>query len=150
MSQISNYPISKIIADRIFEIFLITITQLKDKAEADQFISDLLTPTEKIMIAKRLAIAFLLEKKYDYRSIQKLLRVSTGTITTVNLARNLGSNEYKKVISKIIKKENLVNLFDKTLVKLLAMPSALEKGRSTWTYLKNQAENQRKKRQKIF
>ncbi|KKQ27844.1 MAG: TrpR like protein, YerC/YecD [Candidatus Levybacteria bacterium GW2011_GWA2_37_36] len=150
MSQISNYPISKIIADRIFEIFLITITQLKDKAEADQFISDLLTPTEKIMIAKRLAIAFLLEKKYDYRSIQKLLRVSTGTITTVNLARNLGSNGYKKVISKIIKKENLVNLFDKTLVKLLAMPSALEKGRSTWTYLKNQAENQRKKRQKIF
>jgi len=148
MSQISNYPISKIIADRIFEIFLITITQLKDKAEADQFISDLLTPTEKIMIAKRLAIAFLLEKKYDYRSIQKLLRVSTGT--TVNLARNLGSNGYKKVISKIIKKENLVNLFDKTLVKLLAMPSALEKGRSTWTYLKNQAENQRKKRQKIF
>ncbi|MBF8249592.1 MAG: TrpR-like protein YerC/YecD [Candidatus Levybacteria bacterium] len=150
MSQISNYPISKIIADRIFEIFLITITQLKDKTEADQFISDLLTPTEKIMIAKRLAIAFLLEKKYDYRSIQKLLRVSTGTITAVNLARNLGSNGYKNVISKIIKKENLVNLFDKVLVKLLSAPSSLERGKSTWTYLKDRAEAQKNKRRKVF
>jgi len=150
MSQISNYPISKKVADRIFEIFLTTITNLKDRNEADQFISDLLTPTEKIMIAKRLAIAFLLEKKYEYKAIQKLLRVSTGTITAVNLSRNLGNDGYKKVISKMIREEGLANLFDKTLVKLLSIPSALEKGESTWTYLKDYAKDQKKKRRKVF
>ena len=150
MSQISRYPISKKIADRIFEIFLTTLTRLKDKTEADQFISDLLTPTEKIMLAKRLAIAFLLEKDYDYRTIQKVLRVSTGTITTVNIARNLGSEGYKKVISKIIKMETFTEILDKTIIKLLSAPSALERGSGTWTYLKTQAENQKKKHKKPF
>lgn len=98
------------------------------------------------MVAKRLAIAFLLEKKYEYRSIQKLLRVSTGTITAVNLSRNLGSEGYKKVVAKIIKKENLVDLFDKTLIKLLTIPSSLGKGKSAWIYLKDRAENQKKKK----
>ena len=36
--------------------------EIKNKEEADQFISDFLTPTEKIMLAKRLAIAFYLKR----------------------------------------------------------------------------------------
>ena len=150
MSQVSKYPISKEIADRIFEIFLTTFTHLKDKGEADQFISDLLTPTEKIMLAKRLAIAFLLEKNYDYRAIQKILRVSTGTITTVNISRNLGSEGYKKVISKILKAEIFTKILEKTIIKLLSAPASIERGSGLWTYLRNQAKNEKKKRKKVF
>ncbi len=144
MSQISKYPISKNIADRIFEIFLATFIHLKNKQEADQFISDLLTPTEKVMLAKRLAIAFLLENNYDYRTIQQILRVSTGTITSVNIARQHGSIGYKKVIGKILKEEALMKLLQTAVVKLLSAPASLEKGKGAWTYLKGQAEKKRK------
>lgn len=150
MSQISKYPISKQIADRIFEIFLNTVVHIKNKDEADEFISDLLTPTEKIMLAKRLAIAFLLEKNYDYRSIQKLIRVSAGTIASVNLALNLGSTGYKKLISKIVKEEKITGIFETAIVKILSAPAALEKGTGTWTYLKRKAEEQKRRSKKSF
>lgn len=110
MSQVSKYPLSKNIADRIFEIFLNTFVRIHNKQEADQFISDLLTPTEKIMLAKRLAIAFLLEKGYEYRTVQRIIKVSSGTITSVNISRHHGSEGYKKVIAKIIKEEEQMNL----------------------------------------
>ena len=150
MAQISKYPISKNIANRIFEIFLTTFTHLKNKEEADQFVSDLLTPTEKIMLAKRLAIAFLLERDYDYRTIQRILRVSTGTITTVSIARKHGSQGYRKVIEKILRKEALLKLFDSAVIKLLSAPAALERGRGAWTYLKRQAEKNKRKGKKAF
>ncbi len=150
MAQISKYPISKNIADRIFEIFLTTFTHLKNKEEADQFISDLLTPTEKVMLAKRLAIAFLLENNYEYRTIQQILRVSTGTITSVNIARQHGSIGYKKVIGKILKEESLMKLLQTAVIKLLSAPSSLERGRGAWTYLKRQAEKGMKKSKKAF
>lgn len=150
MSQISKYPISKQIADRIFEIFLNTLVNIKSKDDADEFISDLLTPTEKIMLAKRLAIAFLLEKNYDYRSIQKLIRVSTGTIASVNLSLHLGSVGYKKLISKIVKEEKITGIFETAIVKILSAPAALERGSGTWTYLKRKAEEQKRRSKKSF
>src|SRR3990167_1145940 len=101
MSQVSKYPVSKQISDRIFEIFLNALVNIKNKDDADQFISDLLTPTEKIMLAKRLAIAFLLEKNYDYRTIQKIIRVSASTIKSVNTSRKFGSNGYRNLIERI-------------------------------------------------
>lgn len=150
MSQISRYPISKQIADRIFEIFLSTLVNIKNKEEANEFISDLLTPTEKIMLAKRLAIAFLLEKNYDYRAIQKLIRVSSGTIASVNLTLHLGSTGYKKLISKIVREERLTGFLETAIVKILSAPSALERGTGTWTYLKEKAEEQKRRSKKSF
>lgn len=117
MSQVSKYPISKHIADRIFDVFLKTLVEIKNKEEADQFISNLLTPTEKIVLAKRLAIAFLLEKGYGYRTIQKIIRVSAPTITTVSIARQYGSKGYKKLISKILREERLVDFFENAIAK---------------------------------
>ena len=150
MSQISKYPISKNIANRIFEIFLTTFTHLKNKEEADQFISALLTPTEKVMLSKRLAIAFLLERNYDYRTIQGILKVSTGTITAVSIAQKHGSQGYKKVIEKILKEEALLKLLDNAVIKLLSFPAGLEKGRGAWTYLKRQAEKEKLRNKKAF
>jgi len=150
MAQVSKYPISKNVFDRIFEIFLRTFIEIKNKEEADQFISDFLTPTEKIMLSKRLAIAFLLEKNYDYRTIQGIIRVSSPTITSVNMVRKYGSDGYKKLISKITKEEKLMNLLENSISKLLSMPSSLERESGSWTYLKREVEKQRMKKRKAF
>lgn len=150
MTQVSKYPISKSIFDRIFEIFLRTFIKIKNKEQADQFISNLLTPTEKIMLAKRLAIAFLLEKNYDYRTIQSIIRVSSPTITSVSMSLKYGSEGYRKLIAEIIKEEKLVSLLGNSISKLLSMPSSLEKGSGTWTYLKREVDEQRKKNKKAF
>lgn len=150
MSQISKYPLSQHVLERIFEIFLKSFIEIKNKEEADQFLSDLLTPTEKVMLAKRLTIAFLLEKGYDYQAVQKIVHVSTATIASVNLSRQYGSKGYTTLLTKITKEENLSALFDDAVSKFIAAPAALEKGQGTWSYVKQVVEKKQKKRKKVF
>lgn len=150
MAQVSKYPISKEIYDRIFEIFLQTLIRIRDKAEAEEFTGSLLSPVERIMLAKRLAIAFLLEKGYEYRQIQKTLRVSLPTIASVSFVRQYGGEGYKKVIKKIIQEEKLSDLLERAVLKLLEFPAKGTKGSGVWRYLKQEVENERKRSRKAF
>ncbi|PJE70037.1 hypothetical protein COU97_01860, partial [Candidatus Shapirobacteria bacterium CG10_big_fil_rev_8_21_14_0_10_48_15] len=84
MAQVSRLPLSEKIYQRIFEIFFQTAAEIRTKKAAEEFFNDLLTPTERIMLAKRLSIAVLLAKGYDYRSIREILHVSPPTIATAS------------------------------------------------------------------
>ena len=64
MSQVSKYPLKKAIYSYISELFFNTIVSLSDKRKTDEFLQDFLTPVEKIMLTKRLAIYDLLGKGY--------------------------------------------------------------------------------------
>lgn len=150
MSQVSKYPISKEIYDRIFEIFLKTLVKIKDQKEAGEFIESLLSPVERIMLAKRLAIAFLLEKGYQFRQIQKTIRVSLTTIASVNSVRQYGGEGYKKLVGKIQGEENLNKVLEETISKLLSFPAKVSKGSGAWRYLKQEVDKQKKKNQKPF
>jgi len=150
MAQVSKYPISKEIYDRIFEIFIRTLIKIKDRAEAEEFTSSLLSPVERIMLAKRLAIAFLLEKGYEYRQIQKVLRVSLPTISSVSIIRKYGGEGYKKVINKIIQEEKINDLLEKSVLSILDFPSKATKGSGAWRYLKQELEKEKKKNKKAF
>lgn len=150
MAQISKYPLSKKVADRIFEVFLKSLIEIHNKEDAEQFLTDFLTPTEKIVLAKRLAIAVLLEKGYDYNAIKQLIRVSAPTIASVNTQRKYGSNGYNKLITKLLQEEKLTEFFDETLNKLLSIPTTLERGQGTWSYLKQKHDAKRKKQKKAF
>lgn len=150
MAQVSRYPIRKEIADRIFEIFLKTLVNIKNKEEAEQLVADLLSPTERIMLAKRLSIAFLLEKDYRYDEIKKLLRVSSPTISAVNLARQYGSKGYRKLIDKISREESIDKFLRETAAKLVSIPATSAKGGEVWRYLKQELESEKKKKSRSF
>ena len=62
MSQVSKYPVSKDVSDRMFEVFQMTISSLNNKEDIEEFFDEFLSPIEKIMLAKRLSIAVLLVK----------------------------------------------------------------------------------------
>lgn len=150
MPQVSKYPISKMVADRIFEVFIKTLVTVKDKSEADDFADDLFSPTEKIMLAKRLAIAFLLIKGYQYREISKVLRVSLSTIASVNLSLNHGKGSYRKILDRITREENLEEFFGKIVEKLLSLPAVSPKGGGAWRYLRDEVRRARRKNRKAF
>lgn len=150
MAQVSKYPISKVVADRIFEVFIKTLISVKDKKEADDFAYDLFSPTEKIMLSKRIAIAFLLLKGYQYREISKILRVSLTTIGSISLSVRHGRGSYEKVLTKITKEEDLEEFFSKVVEKLLSMPASIEKGRGVWRYLRDEARKDIERKKKRF
>ncbi len=78
-SKISNKE-----REELLEELCEAISVLKNSQEIMNFITDLLTRQELIMLAKRIKIAkFLIEGK-EYRDIENLLGVGQGTIAKVN------------------------------------------------------------------
>lgn len=149
MPQVSKYPIPSKVADRIFELFIKTLTKIRNVKEAQDFSYDLFTPVEKIMLAKRIAIAYLLIKGYKYREINKLLRVSLTTIGSVNLALKLGSGGYIRMIMRIAKEEKLDEFFENIAEKLLTIGKVQTKG-SAWRYLLEDVQQSKRDRKKPF
>jgi uncharacterized protein YerC len=105
--MISKYPLNKKVQDRVIEIFLNTISDLKNYNDIDSFLNEFLSPTEKIMLAKRLSIAVFLSKNYDVRSISQVLKVSKNTIVKVNLMIKHKKGFLFNLVEKINKDEKI-------------------------------------------
>lgn len=149
MAQVSKYPISKDVADRIFEVFIKTLVKIKDKKEAQNFAYDLFSSTEKVMLAKRIAIAFLLMKGYQYREISRLLRVSLTTIGSVNIVLKLGKGGYQTILGKIAREEKLEEFFLNVAKKFLS-PLVLPNKGYAWRYLFKEVKESQRNRSKKF
>lgn len=150
MSQVSKYPLPKDTSDRIFEIFLKTLINIRDKDEGTSLISDFFTPTERIMFAKRLGIALLLEKGYDYQVIKSSLKVSSATIASVNQARQYGNDSYHNFIKKIQKDEHISSFLEELALKFVSLPAGSTKGSGAWKQIKKELENNKKKKSSLL
>lgn len=150
MTQVSKYPVSKDIADRIFDVFIKTLIKIKDVQDAQNLAGDLFSPTEKIMLAKRLSIAFLLMKDYRYREISQLLKVSVSTISSVSKSLEFGNNGYKTILERISKEESLEDFFLNSAEKLLSIPAKSSVGGGSWRYLLQETRKTKQKRNKNF
>lgn len=112
MAQVSKRVMSGKVQERIFKIFWQSLASCKDTESVSKFLEDLLTPTEKIMLAKRVSIALMLLKGYDYRSICNTLKVSSPTIWSVNLWLKTKGSGYKAVLEKIKVNEELSTFWE--------------------------------------
>lgn len=113
MPQVSRHPLDKNVEIRLFELFWHSLSRLGSPGQTAEFFSDLLTATEKIMLAKRYAIAVLLSKGYPAKHIHDTLNVSFTTIGTVaGWLKNL-KPATKKIIDRHLKDESWGQFFDK-------------------------------------
>lgn len=103
MTQISKRPLSPGLDNRLQELLLQSLIKVGNSKDASNFLADILTPTEKTMIAKRLAIALLLNRGWDQEAIDDYLKVSLGTIQTVKRNLNSDLGGFRKIISKLEK-----------------------------------------------
>jgi TrpR-related protein YerC/YecD len=121
MGRVSKRILNKDLEGKLFQLFIDTILNLKNKTDVSNFMEDLLSPVEKLMLVKRLAIAILLTKKYTYQEIDEKLKVSRPTIMTVSNALKIRGDGYRKAIERVIKKQNKENVFlniEELLLKL--------------------------------
>lgn len=112
MAQVSRVPLREKLKGRVFEVFYRALAEAKLSEEVKLLLDDLLTPTEKVMLSKRLAIAILLIKEYDYRAIQEILKVSPGTIWKVAGWLKFKGEGYRRVANKLLKEDAWVAFFD--------------------------------------
>lgn len=132
MSKISKRLLNKEIQKRIFALFWKTIAELKTPTEASSFFNDLLSPSEQIMLAKRLAIAVLLSKNFTYSEIDNVLKVSRPTIMNVSLWLKHKGAGYRKAVEKILKDEKKEEFLDKIEEFILGMEMPAKLGSSRY------------------
>lgn len=105
MAQVSKRFLSKEVEERILDLFGASLSVLSSKEEVAKFLNDLLTPTEKIMLAKRLATVFMLMKNYDYKEINQVLKVSDPTIWNIKAGFLFKGEGYNLALKRIINEE---------------------------------------------
>lgn len=101
MPQVSKNPVPRETEKKIRKAFTRVLVDIRSEREMERYIFDLLTPTERIMLAKRLAIATLLIEGLPYREIAERLKVSTATVGRVNLWLQTSGDGYRLAIEKI-------------------------------------------------
>ena len=113
MPQVSKRHLPVELRERIFQIFWKSASDLGSPGEARDFLNDLLSETEKVMLAKRLTVALLLKKGYAYRKISDLVKVSTGTVMRVSNKLKAGGPGYRRVTKQLMRDEKIVKLLGK-------------------------------------
>jgi len=86
---------------KLLHEFWTTIALLETVEEIRNFLKDLLSETEAVMLARRLKIAQLIYQGKSYDQIQKLMKASPGTIASVHSWLDGGFGGYLKGIQKL-------------------------------------------------
>ncbi len=103
MSKISQNKLDPKINVAILEQLTASIANLKKDSEVAGLIDSLFTKTERLMLAKRLAIAMLLERGVTYPKISKALKVSSVTISFVRNSIMKNNEDYSQLIKSLNK-----------------------------------------------
>ena len=111
MIRISYLKIKEEDYEKIFLIFYKILGETEDKDEFSKILFDLLTPAERIMLIKRIAVIYLLLKDIDYLTICEVLKVSNGTVSKYRLLME-DSKGIVPVIKKMVKSEKVWLFFE--------------------------------------
>lgn len=90
---------------KIETLFIECVSRCEKPSVAADFLEDLLTKTEKVMIAKRIAIALMLLKQEDVRDISETLKVSFPTIYRVKTWLSYKGAGFRALLEAVIKND---------------------------------------------
>lgn len=99
MPHVSRHTPVRKVSDKIFDKLIERIISKGSAHERKSFLINLLTPTERIMLSKRFAVIYLLQKGYSFDAIQELLRVSPSTIA--RLWTSVQKGKHADVVKKM-------------------------------------------------
>lgn len=142
MARNSRHFMNPRIEKKVYDIFINSVKSTKSSNEVIDFLNDLLSSPEQVMLAKRVSIAFLiLENKYTYQQISGILKVSFGTIAKVHATFALKGKGYRKTIGNILLKKDIKNALSEFIDILTPLPP---KGANIGEWKKSKRELKRK------
>ncbi|MEK7577042.1 MAG: Trp family transcriptional regulator [Patescibacteria group bacterium] len=124
MTQVSRFPLSKALKEEMNLLFLRSFAMLRSETDVQDLLEDLLTPNERIMLGKRLAIAYLLDKGLNQRDVHTIMKVSVSTVSGVNYWLTHRGTGYKNVLRLLKRNEewrDFLEKLDKTLYETFSV-----------------------------
>jgi uncharacterized protein YerC len=104
MPHVSSKKLNEKFLEKLFDKMIVVFERAQNKKYMSEVTKELFTETEKIMIAKRLAIILMLSGNTPQHRIAQVLKVSPTTVNKMSLQVEIG--QYKTIL-KITKKEKV-------------------------------------------
>ena len=130
MTHVSSKKLKNEILNKLYDQFGKALEKSARRSGAKFFLSDLLTKTEKIMLAKRFAVIYLLGEGVPTSYISESLGMSYTTILKMSLKYDIG--KYSSLL-KTIKKEK-ADIW-RILERILRAGLPPIAGRGRWKFL---------------
>lgn len=119
MPHVSKYKLEKNAEKDLVDTLEFVLSKLSKKEDIKTFLLSLLTPTERLMLAKRLAIILLIEKGLTESQIANALHVTRVTVSRMQLFLEARGQGYELAL-KVLKDEKLGKEVKIALEKLTA------------------------------
>jgi TrpR-related protein YerC/YecD len=116
MTKVSKKQLQRNIDAYLQEQLWRAITLLGNKQQVKEFLRDILTNTEIVMLSKRLQVIKMLEEGCTYKQISKALNMSEATINKLYNQYNLFGAGFKNIIPKLQKIESSVKKHKKSII----------------------------------
>ncbi|HJZ04327.1 MAG TPA: Trp family transcriptional regulator [Patescibacteria group bacterium] len=107
MPRVSPRPLKKEIEKEITANLDWTFSQLKSEPVAKDFLEDFLTDEERLMLAKRLAVVYLLKEGFSYGKISEALKITPVTIGKIRMISKSGKPRTTEIFSRMEKLRSL-------------------------------------------
>lgn len=117
MPHISKKQVDPRVLKQIFYFFKAIMADLETEGEVAAFLSSLLTRTEELMLAKRLAMVVLLLEDVPESKITETLKTTYATVEKMRLMLDRKLPGYQIGVKKLKKRENWQKL-KKSLLEL--------------------------------
>ena len=114
--QVSSQQMNRNISRQIFKMLFSILADTRNIREVEEMFADLLTDSERMAIAKRLAIGVYLDKGRSYENIKENLKVSSATIAAV--AESMGNPGMQRAIN-MIKAEEWAGVWTDKIMRLV-------------------------------
>ena len=119
MPHISRIKLDKKAERNLVENLSLILTKIKKQDEMDSFLISLLTSTERLMLAKRIAIIILLKEDVPESHIASTLHVTRVTVSRLQFFWEARGGGYD-IALKVLENEKLMKEFKDGLLKLVA------------------------------
>lgn len=135
MPHVSRKRLKKEIATELADQFLTFLSLAQTKKEARILANELLSQTERVMLAKRLAIVVLLVRGYSFTQIEEALGVTRQTVIRVWKDMKIGKYDkiarYAREHTGHFKKEAFMD----ALIRMIHFGMPPRAGRGRWKFL---------------
>jgi len=141
MVNISKRPVDEKKLFKLYQLLFEVINNVEDKDEFFELIKDVLTPVEQIMIAKRIAIIYLLTKHVEQVAIAEYIKVSRATVSKFNLLFYEKKTRLIKIIESFLKNEKIGHFFEDLFADIFIQPGLkIGHWQSYWDHKRRQEE----------
>jgi len=133
MTQISKHEIKHQVFDRLQNLFIDVVGKQNSRSDFLALLDELLSPTEKIMLFKRIGIIYLLEKGVAIDQICDALHLSSSTVAQYILRFRHKKSHINQIVKNIICKEKIVGTMRDVFAELFIQPG-IKKGHHRLKY----------------